>query len=310
MKNEYPQLAVRVTDMDQSPVPHEDVVAVPTFMLDGRILSLGNPDPGRLRREIESFLEERGFLYTGAMSTQGRMAATRTSPPPSRGSKLPLADKACYLSATAVFQDLSPGEIEELDRVTAKTTCRQGKVFYTPGETGEVLFILKRGRVNLYRINPDGKKLITATIEPGSVFGEMSLVGQGMYDSFAEAAEDCTLCVMSRSDIEHLITTRPLVGLRFMELMASRLREVEARLENVAFKSVPARLAASLLELAQGGDRRVTGLSHQDLADMVGTYRETTTRILNEFRNEGHIDIGRMNITILQPDALRSIAEG
>lgn len=310
MKDEYPQLAVRVTEMGDSLIPRDDVVAVPTFMLNERVLSLGNPDPGRLRRVIESFLEEHGFLYTGAMSTPGRLTASAASAPASRTSKLPLADKACYLSATAVFQDLNPGEIEELDRVTARTTCRQGKVFYTPGETGEVLFILKRGRVNLYRINPDGKKLITATIEPGSVFGEMSLVGQGMYDSFAEAAEDCTLCVMSRSDIEHLITTKPQVGLRFMEVMAGRLRDVETRLENVAFKSVPARLAASLLELAQGGERRVTGLSHQDLADMVGTYRETTTRILNEFRNEGHIDLGRMNITILQPDALRSIAEG
>lgn len=220
-----------------------------------------------------------------------------------------LTSKARFLSDTDIFRDLSSREMEDIDRQTAMSTCRRGKVFYTPGETGEVLFILKRGRVNLYRINQDGKKLVTATIEPGTVFGEMSLVGQGMHDTFAEAAEECTLCVMSRSDIEHLLLSKPRVGLRFMELIANRLREVEARMETVAFKSVPARLAASLLDLAQDGDRQIIGVSHQDLADMVGTYRETVTRILNEFRTEGYINLGRLNITVLKIGDLRAIAE-
>ena len=199
--------------------------------------------------------------------------------------------------------------MEEIDRLTAMSTCRRGKVFYTPGETGEVLFILKRGRVNIYRINPDGKKLVIATIGPGTVFGEMSLTGQGMHDTFAEAAEDCTLCVMSRSDVEHLLLSKPRVALRFMELIANRLRELEVRMESVAFKSVPARLATSLLQLAEEGKGNIAGVSHQDLADMVGTYRETVTRILNEFRHEGYIDLSRLQVTILQPQALQAIAD-
>jgi CRP-like cAMP-binding protein len=244
------------------------------------------------------------------MGIPSRLSARTALPTASRGAKPLLTAKAGYLSTTDVFRDLSPREIEEIDRMTAMSTCQRGKVFYTPGETGEVLFILKRGKVNLYRINPDGKKLVTATIEAGTVFGEMSIIAQGMHDTFAEAAEECTLCVMSRSDIEHLILTKPQVGLRFMELMAGRLRGMEARMENVAFKSVPARLAGSLLELAEGAEPRVTGVSHQDLAEIVGTYRETVTRVLNEFRTEGYIDLGRMNIAILQPEALRAMAEG
>ena len=229
-------------------------------------------------------------------------------PRPATPSKPALTTKVRFLSDTDIFRDLSARELEEIDRQTAMSTCRRGKVFYTPGETGEVLFILKRGRVNLYRINPDGKKLVTATIEPGTVFGEMSLVGQGMHDTFAEAAEDCTLCVMSRSDIEHLLLSKPRVALRFMELMANRLREVEARMETVAFKSVPARLAASLLDLAQDSGE-IVGVSHQDLADIVGTYRETVTRILNEFRTEGFIRLGRLNVALLKIEELRAIAE-
>ena len=192
--------------------------------------------------------------------------------------------------------------------MTAMSTCRKGKVFYTPGETGEVLFILKRGRVNLYRINADGKKLVTASVGSGTVFGEMTLVGQGMHDTFAEAAEECTLCVMSRSDVEHLLLSKPRVALRFMELMAGRLREMETRMETVAFKSVPTRIATFLLQLADKESQQIAGVSHQDLADMVGTYRETATRILNEFRAEGYIKLGRLNITILKPESLRDIA--
>ncbi len=234
-----------------------------------------------------------------------RLSPTQASP----GAKPQLTGKVGFLSDTDIFRDLSSQELEELDRVTAMSTCRRGTVFYTPGETGEVLFILKRGRVNLYRINPDGKKLITSSIDPGTMFGEMSLVGQGMYDTFAESAEDCTLCVMSRSDVEHLLLSKPRVALRFMELMANRLQDMEARMETVAFKSVPARLASSLIRLAKENDGHIVGVSHQDLADMVGTYRETVTRILNEFRGEGYIDLSRLHLTVLKPEALQAVAE-
>ncbi len=229
--------------------------------------------------------------------------------PASIPSQPQLTGKAAFLSDTDIFRDLSSQELEELDRMTAMSTCRRGKVFYTPGETGEVLFILKRGRVNLYRINPDGKKLVTSTIGAGTVFGEMSLVAQGMHDTFAEAAEECTLCVMSRSDVEHLLLSKPRVALRFMEMIAERLKDVEARMETVAFKSVPTRIATFLLQLAGDGTGQIEGVSHQDLADMVGTYRETVTRILNEFRGKGYIELGRLNVVILDRDALEAIAD-
>ncbi|MCI0778028.1 MAG: Crp/Fnr family transcriptional regulator [Chloroflexi bacterium] len=229
--------------------------------------------------------------------------------PASVPAKPQLTGKAAFLSDTDIFRDLSSQELEELDRMTAMSTCRRGKVFYTPGETGEVLFILKRGRVNLYRINSDGKKLVTSTIGAGTVFGEMSLVAQGMHDTFAEAAEECTLCVMSRSDVEHLLLSKPRVALRFMEMIAERLKDVETRMETVAFKSVPTRIATFLLQLANDDTGKIEGVSHQDLADMVGTYRETVTRILNEFRTQGYIELGRLNVAILDQDALQAIAE-
>lgn len=207
-----------------------------------------------------------------------------------------------------LFQDLSEKEQEELDRITTMSTVRRGKVFYRPEELGEVLFILKQGRVQLYRISPEGKKLVITTLEEGSLFGEMALLGQQMHSTFAEAITDCTICVMSRADLERLILQRPQVALRILEITGRRLRDAESRLEDLAFKGIPARLSSLLLRLA-GDDDEIVGLTHQDLAEMVGTYRETATQVLNDLKSRGLIGIGRKRITILDREGLQNVAE-
>lgn len=221
------------------------------------------------------------------------------------------ADKMRYLSELAVFQDLSPREMQELNRIITMSTVPRGRVFYRPEEPGEVLFILKEGRVQLYRISPEGKKLVITTLGPHTLFGEMALLGTKMHNTFAEALDDCLICVMSRTDLERLILNKPQVALRILEVTGKRLREAEERLENMAFKGIPARLASLLLRLAdEQGSLEISGLTHQDLAESVGTYRETATQVLNDLKSQGLIDIGRKRITILDPDRLFEIAEG
>ena len=220
------------------------------------------------------------------------------------------SDKVGYLQMVDIFQDLTPAEMEEIDRATTLTTCRRGKILYMPEDTSEVLFLLKQGQIQLYRISPDGKKLVIATLGPGAVFGEMALIGQGMHNTFAEATEDSVICVMSREDVERLLVTKPKVALRIFEVLGQRLKEAETRLEEIAFKGIPARLASLLLHLSEqeGGDT-ITGLTHQDLGEQIGTYRETTTQTLNTFKADGLIDIGRKRITILDRPGLQRIAE-
>lgn len=211
-----------------------------------------------------------------------------------------------FLSKIDIFQDLAPGEVDRLDRQVTMTTCEAGRVFYTPNENGEALFLLKKGRVQLYRISPDGKKLVVATLDEGMIFGEMSLIGQGMHNTFAEAVDECTLCVMSRSDVERLIHEKPHVAMRFLEAMATRLQATERKLEDIAFKGIPARLAGLLLELAPEplNGNEVVGFTHQDFAERIGTYRETTTQVLNKFKDQGWIKIGRKHIELLNIEAL------
>lgn len=220
-------------------------------------------------------------------------------------------DKLTYLSMIQVFRDLNTAELAELDRQVAMSTCRAGKIFYMPEDAGEALFLLKKGRVQLYRLAPNGKKLIVAMLGPGAIFGEMSLVGQGMHNTFAEAVDECVLCVMSRHDVERLLREKPSVALRFMEAMGERVVQLEEHLEDIAFKSIPSRLAALLLQMAAESppDDRVTGYTHQDLSEMLGTYRETVTQTLNEFKNQSLIDIGRKQIELRDMRRLRDLAE-
>lgn len=219
------------------------------------------------------------------------------------------AQKLSYLSHIQVFRDLSPRELMEMDRQLTMSSCESGKIFYMPEDSGEILFLLKKGQVQIYRLAPNGKKLVVATLGPGAIFGEMSLVGQGMHNTFAEAVDDCLLCVMSRADVERLMRDKPDVAFRFLETMGHRVSALEEHLEDIAFKSIPARLAGLLLRLAgeQGSDD-LRGFTHQDLSEMLGTYRETITQTLNEFKAQGVIAIGRKRITLKDKDRLEALA--
>ncbi|MCA9984332.1 MAG: Crp/Fnr family transcriptional regulator [Anaerolineales bacterium] len=219
--------------------------------------------------------------------------------------------KVAYLSTMDLFQDLNQDDLMLMERQLTMASCQRGKIFYMPDDTGQVLFLLKRGRVQLYRISPGGKKLVVATLGPGAIFGEMALVGQQMHRTFAESVDDCLICVMSRADVERLVREKPKVALRFLESMGERIAQMERRLEELAFKSIPARLAGLLLRLAddQGSGTEVDGYTHQDLGEMLGTYRETTTQVLNDFKADGLIEIGRKRIRLLDTRGLAAVAE-
>ena len=222
-----------------------------------------------------------------------------------------MEDKQHHLSEVDLFRDLSERDMAELDRVTTITAVPRGRVFYEPEDVSQVLFLIREGRVQIYRISPEGKKLVIATLGPGALFGEMALLGQQMQNAFAEALDDCRIFVMSRADLERLILNQPSVGQRVLETTGKRLRDAEKRLEDMAFKSIPARLASLLLRMsAEQGSDEVVGMTHQDLAETVGTYRETATQVLNDMKADGLIEIGRKRIKILDKARLEVLAQG
>ncbi len=242
--------------------------------------------------------------------TRRATGRNRTGPRPPRdaGNEGQGVAKLNHLLETEVFASLSVPERTWLAESTTMVTCEKGRVFYTPDEPGEVVFILKRGRVELYRIAHDGRKLVVAALGPHTIFGEMGLLGQAMYGCYAEAAEDSLICVLSRADLQALIRRNPEVGLRLLAEVGQRLQQREAELEALAFRGLPARLAGLLLREADAYGT-VAGYTHQDLAERLGTYRETVSQLLGRFRAEGLVAVEPKRIRVLDWDGLVAYAE-
>ena len=228
-------------------------------------------------------------------------------------------DKQGYLRDIDIFQDLSPDEVETLGHRAPMQTVEAGTVFYSPEDASEVLFILKVGRVRIYRLSADGKALTTAMIDAGTIFGEMAILGQGMHDSYAEALTPCVLCLMSRDDVKRLLLGDQRIALRITETMGRRLLEAERRLSDFAFKSLPERIATILMTLAEREPSRFSiwpgrasrpelRFTHEQLAEMVGTHRETATKVLNDWREQGLIELKRGKVVLIDLEALRRLS--
>jgi CRP/FNR family transcriptional regulator, cyclic AMP receptor protein len=205
-----------------------------------------------------------------------------------------------------LFQGMTPEELREVERVTTTRNFRRGAVIYTPGETGEALFLLREGAVQIYRMSPEGRKLVIAHLLPHSFFGEMTCIGQGMYDTFAEVTEDSTIVTMNCAVLNRLLASKPDVARRILEAFGRRVLEAERQLEDTVFKGISARVAALLLRESDGDS--VDGLTHQDIAERLGVYRETATNALNELKAADVIRIGRKHITILDRARLKLAA--
>ena len=117
--------------------------------------------------------------------------------------------KLRYLKGTELFRDFTRAQLEPFHHTIRMETCRAGHVFYRPGETGEVMFLLKEGRAQLYRLAADGRKFVFADVPPSSIFGEMACIGQAMYECFAEATADSVICTLTRADVQRLIVAYP-----------------------------------------------------------------------------------------------------
>ena len=219
-----------------------------------------------------------------------------------------LQTKVRYFSAMDIFCDLGPEELKEVAHAATMTTCPAGKIVYSPNERGEVLFILKKGHVQLYRMSDEGRKLVIATLGPGTLFGDMALTGTGMYDAFAEATEEALICILSRSDLEKVLISKPKVAVRLLDVMAKRLHVAEERLEQTLFHGVPSQLAALLLRLRGETNSDVIEMTHEHLAEHLGVYRETVTAALNSLRKEGLISVGRKHVQLTDLPGLQNKA--
>jgi len=172
------------------------------------------------------------------------------------------------------------------------------------------LFLVASGRVQLYRTTREGRTYVVATLGQGSMFGEDSLLGVEGPDTHAVALEPCTVWTMPSKQALEISSTDAMFGFGLMQAMGQRVMEAENRLEQMAYSTISSRLAALLIELAAIDPKDVVYATHQELADMLGTWRETVSKTLQDFRRRGWVASGRRQLTLLDKDALQLEAGG
>jgi CRP/FNR family transcriptional regulator, cyclic AMP receptor protein len=227
-----------------------------------------------------------------------------------------LQEQIHLLSMVDIFTPLSPKEMEELAKRTPDTHLEQGDVLYTPKDGTERLFILKKGRVQVYEVDRGGQEITLSVIEGGSVFGEMALTGQSLQGLYVRALVPSVVVSLKREELEELIMKKPEVGLRLVRELAQRLHASEARYADVLGKDVPARLATLILTLVDSEGlvtnesyRIPTRYTQEQLASMIGCKRVAVTRAFSKLKQIGAVQLKERHIIVKDLGALEGLAE-
>ena len=227
-----------------------------------------------------------------------------------------LKEEMRLLSMVDILGPLSEGEMEDLAKRTPDTFLEQDDVLYTPKEDTERLFVLKKGRVQVYEVNGEGEEITLSVIEDGNVFGEMALTGQSLEGLYVRALTPSTVVSLRREDVEDLIRNEPEVGLRLVRDLAERLHASERRYADVVGKDVPARLATLILTLVDSEGvvssesyRIPTHYTHEQLASMIGCKRVAVTRAFRKLEEGGAVELKERRIVVKDLDALKELAE-
>jgi CRP-like cAMP-binding protein len=203
-----------------------------------------------------------------------------------------------------MFQELGPKARQAAARAFRPLRVRRGSVLYREGDGVEGLYLVREGWVWLERPGVSEPATL-GVVGPGGLFGEEALAGEGRRTSGATALTYAELLFAPKEDLTALLEAHPEAQGFFLRALYARLKAAEERLWEARHLSVAQRLARLLLSLGPGE----VGLSHQDLARMVGATRETVTKLLGEWALQGVVDLGYRRLQVLDPKALARLGE-
>lgn len=191
-----------------------------------------------------------------------------------------------------------------------RSFARHSRIF-AADQPADTLFLLRKGEVRLPLRSHDGRALTVEVATPGQPFGHMALVHRAHYDTDAEAIRAVEAVAIEAEALRRLLHARPDLSLLLLRELARYRAVVSRRLEEVAFKSVPARLASLLLHMGDttASSERLPRRTHQQLAEMINAYRETVTKVINQFRDARLLDVDSTGITLLNVSQLRKLAQ-
>lgn len=222
-----------------------------------------------------------------------------------------------FLNRVKLFQDLSLDDAARIEAMSEVVKVRRRHVIFTPGDASDSLYLLKSGLVKISRVTEEGKELTLYFLSPGDVFGEASLIDRVPRNTLAQAYEDCVLQVIDRDSALKFMSGHPEFLLRVTQLIAERRRQLENKIDNLLFKSAHARLAGLFLELAKEfGVRDSRGiiinlkLTHREIANLIGSTRETVSFALLDLRKDELIQTDGKRVILLDIPRVEQLYEG
>lgn len=145
-------------------------------------------------------------------------------------------DKLWYLKRCDIFNGLSKADLDKVSAIAHERTIPKKEIIYTPEDKNEAMFILKKGRVRIFKLSSGGKMMTLAILKDGDIFGAMSLIKGGASKAYAETLDDSYICAIRQEDFQNLIKEMPGMALGLIEKINQRLKEAEDRIEDLVFR--------------------------------------------------------------------------
>jgi CRP-like cAMP-binding protein len=216
------------------------------------------------------------------------------------------------LRQTPYFADADQSQLDAIARAVVERSYRRGDPVFLEGDTCEGLYVVKSGRVRIYKISPEGREQVLVVAGPGDTFNEVPVFDGGPNPASVEALDPTVLLLLPRSALLTMVETQPQIGRAFMRTFAARLRQLIELVEELSFKTVTGRVARILLEqlpasTGETGEQSPRRLTQREIAAMAGTAREVAGRALKALELQGAIRIERGRIVIIDRERLASL---
>jgi CRP-like cAMP-binding protein len=204
------------------------------------------------------------------------------------------------------LRSLSAADLADLQRGGQHRRYAGGEEIFSPNASPHSIYLLESGLVRIYRLSETGAETSLGYVAPGEVFGELPAFGDYPRESFARAVQPCGVWRLAREPFQHLLVAKPGAMMAVTRQLAERLKRAEARVEDPVFRTVRARVARMLTELAETFGRREgervvieIPITQSELATLVAATRQTVNQTLGELRAEGLIGRERQHIVLL-----------
>jgi CRP-like cAMP-binding protein len=215
-----------------------------------------------------------------------------------------------------LLEHLEPHELERLMQFARNQHYRAGEVIFRKGDPGISMMSIVSGRVKVSVASPDGKEAVLAVLGPGEVLGEMAIIEDKDRSADATALDACELLILQKRDFIPFLERNPAIAIRLLRMLCERLRRTSAQVEDRTFLSLPARLAKTLLDLAESGGRETENgtrvdfnMSQKNFGGLMGASRESVNKQLHAWQSEGLLTIGRGHVVLARPEDLARVVD-